>query len=98
MTGTLTEKAGSSLTDSFEIVYGSVRGALEKARSMELEIKQMMNLSELIRTAGILMMIIAVVSLLAAIIVDQSRSERKKISVQAMISALLLWYISWLIG
>ncbi|MCI6006496.1 MAG: hypothetical protein SOY73_10150 [Blautia sp.] len=58
----------------------------------------MMNLSDLIRTAGILMMIIAVVSLLAAIIIDQSRSERKKISVQAMISALLLWYISWLIG
>ncbi|MGN8632055.1 hypothetical protein ACTNEW_10825 [Blautia sp. HCP3S3_G3] len=58
----------------------------------------MTELSEWIRMSGNMMMYIAGLAMLAAILFDRSRDERKKISVQAMISALLLWYLSWLIG
>ena len=58
----------------------------------------MTELSEWIRMSGNMMMYIAGLAMLAAILFDRSRDERKKISVQAMISELLLWYLSWLIG
>ena len=58
----------------------------------------MTELSEWISMSGNMMMYIAGLAMLAAILFDRSRDERKKISVQAMISALLLWYLSWLIG
>ena len=54
----------------------------------------MTELSEWIRMSGNMMMYIAGLAMLAAILFDRSRDERKKISVQAMISALLLWYLS----
>ncbi len=43
-------------------------------------------------------MVLAAFALVLAILFQEARSERKTIFMQAMISGLLLWYISWLIG
>lgn len=48
--------------------------------------------------AADVIMTCALISLIVAIFSRNHRSECKKIFFQGVICALLLWYISWLIG
>jgi len=63
-------------------------------------LEEKMILEKIIFWAGIILMVIAMVSLLAAIFAGDAsvRKERRSIFLQGFICALVLWYISWLIG